>query len=74
MPATDIYHNSVRNALIKDGWTITHDPYTLTFGLRNVFVDLGAQLRFLSISIDTGRTGAQAVSGHSIRCFHQHHG
>jgi hypothetical protein len=43
MPATDIYHNSVRNALIKDGWTITHDPYTLTFGLRNVFVDLGAE-------------------------------
>ncbi len=43
MPATDIYHNPVRNALIKDGWTITHDPYILTFGLRNVFVDLGAE-------------------------------
>ena len=43
MPARDIYHNSVKNALIKDGWTITHDPYTLTFGQKDVFVDLGAE-------------------------------
>jgi hypothetical protein len=43
MPAKDIYHNNVKNALIKDGWTITHDPYTLTFGLRDVFVDIGAE-------------------------------
>ncbi len=43
MPAKDIYHQSVRSALIKDGWTITHDPYTLTFGPKDVFVDLGAE-------------------------------
>jgi len=43
MPAPDIYHHVVKNALIKDGWTITHDSYTLTFGQRNVFVDLGAE-------------------------------
>ncbi len=43
MPALDLYHDSVKNALVKDGWTITHDPYTLTFGQRNVFVDLGAE-------------------------------
>jgi hypothetical protein len=43
MPAKDIYHNSVKNALIKAGWTITHDPYILTFGQRDVFVDLGAE-------------------------------
>lgn len=43
MPARDIYHNNVKNALIKDGWTITHDPYTLTFGQKDVFVDLGAE-------------------------------
>jgi hypothetical protein len=43
MPAQDIYHDSVKNALIKDGWTITHDPYTLTFGQKDVFVDLGAE-------------------------------
>jgi hypothetical protein len=43
MPARDIYHNGVKNALIKEGWTITHDPYTLTFGQRDVSVDLGAE-------------------------------
>lgn len=43
MPARDLYHQAVRNALIKDGWVITHDPYTFTFGLRNLFVDLGAE-------------------------------
>jgi XisH protein len=43
MSARDVYHESVRNALVKDGWTITHDPYTMTFGQKDVFVDLGAE-------------------------------
>ncbi|MEW5987385.1 MAG: XisH family protein [Chloroflexota bacterium] len=43
MPAKDIYHDKVKNALIKDGWTITHDPYILTFGQRSVYVDLAAE-------------------------------
>lgn len=46
MPAKDIYHQTVINALIKDGWTITHDPYTLRIGRRDVFIDLGAQKLF----------------------------
>jgi hypothetical protein len=25
MPAKDIYHDTVKNALIKEGWTITPD-------------------------------------------------
>ena len=29
MPRRDLYHDTVRNALIKDGWTIAHDPYVL---------------------------------------------
>jgi hypothetical protein len=29
--------------LEKDGWTITHDPLTLTVGARDVYVDLGAE-------------------------------
>jgi hypothetical protein len=43
MPAKDLYHETVKKALIKDGWTITHDPYTITFGQKDVFVDLGAE-------------------------------
>jgi hypothetical protein len=33
----------VKNALIKDGWTITHDPLILPFGGRNIYVDIGAE-------------------------------
>lgn len=43
MPARDAYHAIVREALIKDGWTITHDPFTFAFGLRNLYIDLGAE-------------------------------
>ncbi|MCI0378509.1 MAG: hypothetical protein L0215_12945 [Gemmataceae bacterium] len=39
MPARDLYHGAVKNALIKDGWTITHDPFTLSFGARNKVLD-----------------------------------
>jgi hypothetical protein len=43
MPAKDIYHDCVRNALIKDSWTITHDPLILKWGLKDLYIDLGAQ-------------------------------
>lgn len=43
MPAKDFYHNTVRNALIKDGWKITDDPLILKIGDRSTFVDLGAE-------------------------------
>lgn len=43
MPRRDAYHDAVKTALIKDGWTITHDPLMIPFGGRRVFVDLGAE-------------------------------
>lgn len=43
MPAYDRYHEAVRNALVKDGWTITDDPLTLSVGKRSLYVDLGAE-------------------------------
>lgn len=42
MPARDLYHDAVVRALIADGWEITHDPLTLSFGGRDLYVDLGA--------------------------------
>jgi hypothetical protein len=27
--AKDVFHQQVKNALIKDGWNITHDPLTI---------------------------------------------
>lgn len=46
MPAKDLYHDTVKTALIKDGWTITKDPLTLTVGTRPALVDLGADKLF----------------------------
>jgi hypothetical protein len=43
VPARDRFHNHVRNALIRDGWTITHDPLRLRWGAKDMFVDLGAE-------------------------------
>lgn len=43
MPTRDLYHEAVRNALTKDGWTITHDPLRLSWGGRLLYVDLGAE-------------------------------
>jgi hypothetical protein len=42
VPAKNIHHDAVVQALIADGWTITHDPLTLSYGGKDLFVDLGA--------------------------------
>lgn len=43
MPAKDLYHETVKHALIKDGWTITHDPFPLKYGRKTLYADLGAE-------------------------------
>jgi hypothetical protein len=43
MPAKDMYHNIVKNALIKAGWKITDDPLVLQFGETHLYADLGAE-------------------------------
>ncbi len=53
MPAKDIYHEIVKNALIKDGWTITDDPLKLTIGSRSLYVDLGASKLLAAQKEDT---------------------
>jgi hypothetical protein len=43
MPAQDIYHDAVVHALTADGWMITHDPLLLSYGGRDLYIDLGAE-------------------------------
>lgn len=43
MPAPDIYHDVVKNALIKANWSITNDPLHLRWGTKDMYVDLGAE-------------------------------
>jgi len=44
VPARDIYHDVVVDALTADGWIITDDPLRLAYGARDVYVDLAAEL------------------------------
>ncbi|BAU42030.1 XisH family protein [Leptolyngbya sp. O-77] len=43
MPKLDIIHNAVKNALIKDGWSITDDPYVIQYRKTMLYADLGAE-------------------------------
>jgi hypothetical protein len=41
--AKDIFHDTVKLALQKDGWTITHDPYRLRYGIADIYIDFAAE-------------------------------
>jgi hypothetical protein len=43
MSARNLYHDAVVDALVADGWTITDDPLRLSYGGKDVFVDLAAE-------------------------------
>jgi len=42
MPTRDIFHEAVRTALEKEGWTITDDPLTVPTPGVDYHIDLGA--------------------------------
>src|SRR4028119_1031904 len=50
MPQRDTIHNIIRQALIKEGWEITDDPYVISYGdgERFLFRDLAARLDALN--------------------------
>lgn len=52
MPAKDIYHDCVKNALLKDDWIITHDSFTLKWGKREMYIDLGAEKLLAAEKVD----------------------
>lgn len=66
--ARDIFHPIVREALEKDGWVITHDPYPLRVKGRNYEVDLGAEQLVAAekgptkIAVEPGRWSGQKLS------------
>lgn len=43
MSRRDTYHDAVKRALIKDGWTISHDPLRLSYEGTTVSTDLAAE-------------------------------
>jgi hypothetical protein len=46
MPQYDLYHDTVKNALIEDGWAITADPFIIEFKGLRLYADLGAEKVF----------------------------
>lgn len=43
MAAKDTYHELIKNALIKDGWSITFDPYPIKYEEVKLFADLAGE-------------------------------
>lgn len=43
MPAKDLYHDAVKNSLIKDGWLIIADPYIIKYEDAELYADLAAE-------------------------------
>ncbi|BAU10840.1 putative fdxN element excision controlling factor protein [Leptolyngbya sp. NIES-3755] len=46
MPAKDLYHDAMKNALSKDGWIITKDPLGIRYEEIQVFADMAATKLF----------------------------
>jgi hypothetical protein len=60
--AKDVIREAVKNALIKDGWTITADPYIITYGDDKLYVDLAAE-RALAAERDGHKIAVFAAGG-----------
>ncbi|MGK5093576.1 element excision factor XisH family protein [Deltaproteobacteria bacterium TL4] len=61
MPARDIYHDAVKKALIKENWHITHDPFKLKWGAKDLYVDLGAE-KLLAAEKDSSKIAVEVKS------------
>ena len=59
--AKDKFHDAVKNALIKENWTITNDPLFLQFGGVDVYIDLGAE-RLIAAEKDNQKIAVEIKS------------
>ncbi|MCW1970980.1 MAG: element excision factor XisH family protein [Anaerolineae bacterium] len=66
--AKDFYHRAVCQAIVKEGWQITHDPYQISWASTDLYIDLGAEMvaaeldsRKIAIEIKSFR-GASAIT------------
>jgi len=62
MPAKDFYHDIVVQALIHDGWEITDDPLILSYGGRELYVDLGAEKTTIAAQKDNLKIAVEIKS------------
>ncbi len=62
MPANDTYHDAVKRALEKDGWTITDDPFHIKVDDIDLYIDIAAE-KLLAAERDGNRIAVE------IKCF-----
>lgn len=62
MPAKDFYHDIVVQALINDGWEITDDPLLLSYGGRELYIDLGAERTTIAAQKDNLKIAVEIKS------------
>jgi predicted RecB family endonuclease len=43
MPAKDICHEAVKNALTNNGWLVTDEQFLIRLGGVEIYVDIGAE-------------------------------
>lgn len=70
--ARDLFHNIVRTALKKDGWTITDDPLSIRCGGVDIQIDLGLE-KLLAAEKGTNKIAVEIknfVSASKISEFH----
>ncbi len=72
MPRKDNIHDAVKNALIRDGWTITNDPLFLEYGEEDMYVDLGAE-RLLAAERGTERIAVEIKSFQGLSALTELH-
>jgi XisH protein len=68
MPSRDVIHDSVKQALIQDGWQITDDPYVISYGDRFLFVNLGMTSQFIGARRDKQQLAIEikSLQGRSV--------
>ncbi len=72
--AKDKFHDIVWDALIKDGWEITHDPYVLPIPeFKPMQIDLGAE-RVLAAQKEKERIAVEVKSFVSPSFLHDFYG
>lgn len=72
--AKDIYHEVVKNAIIKEGWIVTHDPFSLSNKPLNIDyeIDLGAE-RLINAQKGTEKIAIEVKSFLRASLVHEFH-
>jgi len=59
--AKDLFHDVVKEALLVEGWQITHDPFPIDYGDVQMQIDLGAE-RLLAAERDAEKIAVEVKS------------